>query len=188
VTAYDLSQAMLDVVSREAARRGLFNVALRRGAAEALPFADASFDLVATRYSAHHWTDMAAGMKEINRVLRPGGRAVIIDVVSPGPPALDTFLQAVELLRDPSHVRDYSAVEWLTAVANAGLKLERCEMRPLALDFGTWIERMKPPSSHAEAIRSLQALMPQDVAAAFALKPDGSFQVESAMIEAVRPG
>ena len=179
---------MLDAVGREAAGRGLGNIALRRGAAEALPFADASFDLVVTRYSAHHWTDMAAGVKEIRRVLKPGGRAVIIDVVSPGPPALDTYLQAVELLRDPSHIRDYSAVEWLAAVADAGLKLERCELRPLALDFGTWIERMKPPRSHAEAICSLQALMPQDVAAAFVLRPDGSFQVDSAMIEAVRPG
>lgn len=188
LTAYDLSQAMLDAVGREAAGRGLGNIALRRGAAEALPFADASFDLVVTRYSAHHWTDMAAGVKEIRRVLKPGGRAVIIDVVSPGPPALDTYLQAVELLRDPSHIRDYSAVEWLAAVADAGLKLERCELRPLALDFGTWIERMKPPRSHAEAICSLQALMPQDVAAAFVLRPDGSFQVDSAMIEAVRPG
>ena len=59
VVAYDLSDAMLEVVAAEATRRGLNNLATRQGFVEALPFPDASFDVVASRYSAHHWHDFA---------------------------------------------------------------------------------------------------------------------------------
>jgi len=63
VVAYDLSDAMLAAVAAEAARRGFSNVATQQGKAEALPFADAAFDFVATRYSAHHWLDVPAALR-----------------------------------------------------------------------------------------------------------------------------
>jgi ubiquinone/menaquinone biosynthesis C-methylase UbiE len=49
----------------------------------AMPFPDASFDLVVSSYAAHHWPDRHAGLMEVNRVLRPGGRAIIWDIASP---------------------------------------------------------------------------------------------------------
>ena len=59
VVAYDLSPEMLAAVWSVAAERGLSNIVTERGIAEALPFADGSFDIVATRYSAHHWDNLA---------------------------------------------------------------------------------------------------------------------------------
>ena len=70
------------------------------GAAERLPFADAEFDYVLSRYSTHHWNDVGLALREVRRVLKPGGVAVFIDVMSPGSALLDTYLQAVEVLRD----------------------------------------------------------------------------------------
>jgi SAM-dependent methyltransferase len=55
VVAYDLSSEMLAVVARAAAERDLTNLVTQRGRAESLPFADAGFDWVASRFSAHHW-------------------------------------------------------------------------------------------------------------------------------------
>lgn len=121
VVAYDLSQSMLDVVAGEAARRGLANLRTCRGKAEALPFGDGEFDLVMSRYSTHHWEDPGQALREACRVLKPGGIAVFADVVSPGEALLDTWLQTIEVLRDTSHVRDYSAAEWLRMAAEAGL-------------------------------------------------------------------
>ena len=94
VVAYDLSPEMLDVVARAAVERGLGNIATRQGVAELLPFADASFDFVLSRFSAHHWRDFDAGLREAARVLKPGGTAAFVDCISPGPPLLDTFFQA----------------------------------------------------------------------------------------------
>src|SRR5690606_30722485 len=55
VVAVDVAAPMLETVAAEAARRGLANLAVRQAPAEALPFPDASFDLVVSRFSAHHW-------------------------------------------------------------------------------------------------------------------------------------
>src|SRR4051794_23115195 len=119
VVAYDLAEEMLAAVARTAAERGLANVTTRRGVAEHLPFEDGRFDAVLCRFTAHHWHDVEAGLREARRVLAPGGIAVFADVMTPGRPLLDTHLQAIELLRDPSHVRNYTMAEWVAALARS---------------------------------------------------------------------
>ena len=70
VVAYDLSAHMLDVVAQAAEARQLKNITTRRGYAESLPFADNAFDIVISRYSAHHWHDVGAALREVNRILK----------------------------------------------------------------------------------------------------------------------
>jgi SAM-dependent methyltransferase len=72
--------------------------------AEVLPFADSHFDCVISRYSAHHWHDVPAALREVRRVLKPDGLALLIDTAGGETPLLDTHLQAIEILRDPSHI------------------------------------------------------------------------------------
>ena len=184
VTAYDLSESMLAAVAKAAAERGLTNLATRQGAVERLPFADGSFDFVFSRYSTHHWHDFQAALREARRVLKSGGRAVFMDQISPGPALLDTFLQAVELLRDPSHLRDYSLAEWLQAVTGAGFAPGMIVQRRLRLDFASWIARMRTPDIRAQAIRSLQAEMSSEVTKHFAIEADGSFTIDTVSLEA----
>ncbi len=183
VTAYDLTPAMLDAVGAEADRRGLRNIRTERGAAERLPFADGAFDLVASRFSAHHWRDFAAALRETRRVLAPSGRALFIDTASPGLPLLDTFLQAIELLRDPSHGRNYSPAEWLAALAAARLTPVSLVARRLRLDFAAWVSRMNTPPAHVAAMRSLQSGASEPVQAHFAIQPDGSFTLDTLAVE-----
>lgn len=184
VAAYDLSDAMVAMVRSEAVRRGLGNLEARQGLAEQLPWSDATFDIVASRYSVHHWRDARAGLREARRVLKPGGLAVFIDVVAPGSPLLDTWLQSVELLRDPSHVRNYSVPEWLAMLRDAGLQVcERYDAK-LRLEFSSWIKRMNTAEVHVQAIRSLQARASTEVAQHFAFESDGSFTVDTVLIRA----
>lgn len=82
VTAYDLSSQMLDVVAEAAKAKGLNNIDTRQGYAESLPFDDASFDVAISRYSAHHWHDVGQALREVRRVLKPGGIFIIMDVMS----------------------------------------------------------------------------------------------------------
>lgn len=187
VTAYDLSAAMLTVVENAAAERGLSNVVTRQGQAESLPFDDASFDAVLSRYSAHHWQNVGLGMHEINRVLKPGGQAVIMDVCSPGTPLLDTYLQATELLRDTSHVRDYSSAEWLRLASDAGLRIAGIEHDRLHLEFSSWVERMRTPAVLINAIRQLQNAMPREVHQHFNILTEGSFTVDTVFLRLRKP-
>jgi ubiquinone/menaquinone biosynthesis C-methylase UbiE len=179
VVAYDLSTEMLATVASVAKERGLENVGTVAGSVTSLPFADGTFDLVLTRYSAHHWDDIAKGLAEARRVLRDSGQAVFIDVAAPARPVLDTFLQAIEVFRDPSHVRDYSPREWEQLLTQAGFRIERTVMRRLHLEFASWIERMNTPQVRAEAIRSLQQTLSNDVVGYFEITPRGDFTVDT---------
>ena len=187
VVAYDLSQAMLDVVSRAAAEKGMANIATRQGRVETLPFADAEFELVVCRYTTHHWNDVAAGLSEAYRVLRRGGRAIFIDVVSPEPALLNTHLQAVELLRDMSHARNYSADEWRHMLAGCGFVAEGFQSWKLRMEFASWVARIGTSLPRQNAIRILFDEAPSEVLAHFGVEGDHSFTVDAAMFEARRP-
>lgn len=186
VVACDLSLAMLDVVRAEAQRRALTNLAVVEGGAQSLPFADARFDGAVSRYSAHHWPDAFAGLQQVARVVKPGGFAVFIDVIAPESTPADTFLQTVEMLRDPSHVRDYRLKEWLAMLTHAGLEPRAVRRDRLGLEFSSWVARMRTDPAHVAALRSLQAGASQEVRRCFDLQPDGSLTVDTVWIEAIR--
>ena len=82
VVAFDATEQMLEKARARCAKAGLLNVLFQQGNAEALPFGDARFDGVVTRLAVHHFADPQRALGEMFRVLRPGGTAVIIDVVS----------------------------------------------------------------------------------------------------------
>ena len=187
VVAYDLSPDMLAVVANAARERGFGNLSTQQGVAENLPFADASFDYVFSRYSTHHWRDLDLGLREAARVLKPGGTAAFVDTVAPGQPLLDTFLQTVELLRDPSHVRDYSRAEWLAMIGRAGLNARRASEHRVRLDMRSWLERMRTPPVQANAIRALEAVMSASITQHFAIEPDGSFTIDVLTVFAAKP-
>ncbi|CAB3682847.1 class I SAM-dependent methyltransferase [Trinickia soli] len=184
VVAYDIAEPMLAVVAAAARERGLDNVRTEQGAAERLPFADASFDWVVSRFSAHHWHDLPDALVEVRRVLKPGGRVLFIDGAGPDHPLLDTHLQAIEVLRDGSHVRNYRADEWVAFFAKAGFEASVRERWRLPLEFKSWIARMRTPDDRAQAIRSLWSNAPDEVRQYYGVKDDGSFMLDVLMIEA----
>ncbi|QHB33609.1 methyltransferase domain-containing protein [Yersinia canariae] len=186
VVSYDLSAQMLDVVHQAAADKNLANIEVKQGVAESLPFADQSFDIVISRYSAHHWHDVGQALREVKRVLRPGGKVIFMDVVSPGHPVLDIYLQTVEVLRDTSHVRNYSPGEWLALFTEAGLVINEVTSDRLYLEFSSWIARMRTPAHFATAIRELQKLASDSVINHYEIQADGSFTSDIMMIVARR--
>ncbi len=183
VIACDLSADMLAAVERTAAERGLGSIRTVVADVAGLPVETASADLVASRFSAHHWMDLSGALGEARRVLRPGAPAVFADVVTSGVPLFDTHLQAVELLRDPSHVRNRTIGEWCALLEAAGFALEAIRRDRLRLDFAAWIARMRTSDLHAAAIRSLQQGASDDVRRHFAIEADGSFLLETAVLE-----
>jgi len=186
VVAYDLSAQMLAVVGQAAVEKGLDNIQLQQGVAESLPFEDASFDVVISRYSAHHWQDVGQALREVKRVLKPGGKAIFMDVVSPGHPLLDIYLQTVEVLRDTSHVRNYAPGEWLALLTESGLVVREVTSDRLYLEFGSWVARMRTPAHFVTAIRALQQAVSEEVVEHFAIQPEGSFTSDIMMFEVTK--
>src|SRR4249920_855389 len=98
VTAADISQAMLDSAKSLAIERGL-SIETRLHEAEKFPYSEASFDLVTCRVAAHHFSDRDAFMREVTRVLKPGGHFLLIDGSVPdGEPVAEEWIHEVEKL------------------------------------------------------------------------------------------
>ncbi|MDT8278593.1 hypothetical protein RQ734_21270 [Roseomonas mucosa] len=108
---------------------------------------------------------------------------MFIDACSPGPALFDTHLQAVELLRDTSHVRDYTAAEWTSALAQSGFASTGMRTWRVRMDFPVWTARMRTPEEHVRAIRALQHAASAETRAHFVIEEDGSFLLDVLMIE-----
>jgi len=119
VTGIDITPAMIDRAKARQADLGLTNLTWQVGDILSLPFHDASFSLVATRYSFHHLLDPRAALAEMKRALKPGGRVMVMDA-APEPNKADAY-NRMEKLRDPSHVRAMPAEELLQMAREAGL-------------------------------------------------------------------
>ena len=75
---------------------------------------------------------------------------LMIDTAGGDTPLMDTHLQAVEILRDPSHIRDYTAQQWLTLLREAGFTSVSFEKQwPLPIEFSSWISRMRARATRA---------------------------------------
>jgi ubiquinone/menaquinone biosynthesis C-methylase UbiE len=184
VIAYDLTESMLKVVAATAAERGLSNIRTRRGSVESLPYDAATFDWVISRYSAHHWRNLQQALREIRRVLKPGGQVCFIDVAGGPEPLLDTHLQTVELLRDPSHVRNYTSEEWLRFFAEH-FSQPKIDLRwRLPIEFSSWITRIGTPADRVAALHSFWSGAPAEVRAYYGLQDDLSFELDVLMISA----
>jgi ubiquinone/menaquinone biosynthesis C-methylase UbiE len=145
VVAFDLTPEMLNQARQRCARAGLTNVTFREGSATEMPFADASFDAVVTRLSLHHFEQPALPLAEMARVLKPGGALVVADVSSSEVAEESELHNAIEILRDPSHVRMLPQSELLSAISGTGLTIEQHTHWDEAREFEEWVRIVDDP-------------------------------------------
>ncbi len=187
VTGIDVTAEMLNEGQAQLARRKIANVTLMEGDACAVPFPDGSFDAATCRFAAHHYPDQVASVREAVRVLKPGGRYLLVDSVAPEDPALDTFENMIEWLRDASHVRNYRASEWCRMFEQAGLKAEVRYRAGLPLDGADWVKRMRTPATRVAMIRELFETATPRQKAAFELQDEPwGFSLPVAMVVGVK--
>lgn len=116
--------------------------------AEHIPFADESFDTVATRIAPHHFSDIRAATGEMARVARRV--ALVEDTLYDG-----EDVEEAERLHDPTHVRSYSEQEWRSFLEDAGLRVEEVELQQKRRDFVAWCERTGCTAAERERVREL---------------------------------
>ena len=137
----DLTPRMLEKAREYILSEGITNAAFQVADAEQLPFADASFDRVTCRIAPHHFPDIAQAVKEVARVLKPGGLFLLIDCMAPSDPELDAFDNKVEKWRDSSHGRSCTLEEWDTFFSQAGIQIELQEFFRKSHEYEDWTAR-----------------------------------------------
>jgi ubiquinone/menaquinone biosynthesis C-methylase UbiE len=185
VTATDLTPEMIPVATKVAEEKGITNVTLESADAEALPYADATFDLVTCRIAPHHFPHIDRFISEAVRVLRAGGILAVVDNVVPNDPLASDYINDFEKLRDPSHGRAWSVSEWLEAFAKAGLTVFHEEVAPKSMEFTPWAERMGASPEVITELRLLLLTAPPVAAAFFQIEngeQDLLFNLDEALI------
>ncbi len=157
VVSSDLTPEMLEVAKTQAAERGLSNVSTALADAEDLFFDDNSFDLVTCRIAPHHFKSPEKFVKEMARVVKPGGFVGMVDNVVPTEAEVADFANAWEAKRDPSHVRCLSVDEWLDLFTEAGLVVTKTELMAKEMGFSWWADNMAVPAdTQSELLLELQ--------------------------------
>lgn len=155
VVGCDITPEMLAKAGQRCAAAKLTNVRFVPGRAEALPFEDAEFDVVVSRSALHHFLDPAATLHEMARVLKSGGRMVTVDVMASEDSAEAALHNALEILRDPSHVRMLPRTELQRHLESAGLRIESCTPWVNHREAGEWLKITNAP----ERIGPLKVVM-----------------------------
>jgi SAM-dependent methyltransferase len=140
-----LREAGLQVVSLDPAP-GMHPDVVSR--AEHLPFADGSFDVVATRVAAHHFEDVQQAVHEMARVA--SDRVLVVDNAFMG-----EEVEEAERLRDPSHVRNYGEGEWRSFLEAAGLRVEDVRHFDKPIELQPWLDRCGCAGAEAERVVEL---------------------------------
>jgi ubiquinone/menaquinone biosynthesis C-methylase UbiE len=155
VIASDLTPEMLREARILARERGRRNIDFVAADAECLPFPTGSFDRIACRIAPHHFPDVRAAISEFVRVARPGGLVGIIDSVVPEDPALDAFMNGIEKVRDPTHVRSYRVEEWVSFLKEAGLSLLHASCAWKEHPFREWVSRTGRPEAVQREVEAM---------------------------------
>ena len=178
VTASDLSPAMLERTQELAVQCGV-KVTTTLHPAEQLPYPDSAFDLVTCRVAAHHFTAPAAFVREVARILKPGGHFLLIDGTVPdAEPVAADWIHAIEKLRDPSHGRFLSPSEWTRLCDSSDLAVERISLTPFKQpDLEWYFDTASTSPTNRNQVIELVRTAPQEARGVFRISNENGLIV-----------
>lgn len=152
VVGLDVSEQMLEQARKRGTDEQIGNVRFQVGDAENIPFDAGRFSLVIARHAPHHFRDADQFLREVRRVLTPGGRFVMVDQISTSA-EIQAWNDAFQRARDTSHFRQRTVAEWKEMAEAAGLCWVRDTSVEYRMDFGWWVRQA---GASEEAIRWLR--------------------------------
>jgi ubiquinone/menaquinone biosynthesis C-methylase UbiE len=189
VVGCDITPEMLEKGRARCDRAGLTNAMFIPGRAEALPFEHASFDVVVSRSAVHHFQDPPAAFREMARVVKSGGRVITVDVQSTESADEAALHNALEILRDPSHVRMLPGSELHRSLNGAGLEIEQAVTWTNHREFSEWMKITAAPERIAPLNVVMTALAERGASAGIGLRLEGGklrFEHTAALTVAIK--
>ena len=162
VFGVDINDEMLAVAQEESDRQSL-SCRFLKGLAHDLPFDDGQFDLVTTRLAAHHFKAPKDFLTEAHRVLRPGGRLLVIDNVVPEGET-GAWINDYETRRDSTHAACLTVAEWTDLMQAQGFSKMETRDYPKVLDYTAWMRRMSIEDEDADTLWQALSTAPSEIA------------------------
>ena len=172
-TGIDVTPAMLERAQTLARDKKLGNVSWDQGDVQSLPYPSATFSVVVSRFTFHHFLDPLAVLKEMIRVCAPGGRVVVADVEAASDPVKAAEFNRMEKLRDPSHVRTMPVIELRGLFNAAGLPEPRMMTYELRDELENLLQRSFPNPGDDAKIREIFAASAIDDCLGIFIRRDG---------------
>jgi len=153
VTGIDITAKMIERAQQLQWEKHLTNMAWKVGDVFPLPYPDASFSVVLTRYSFHHFTKPTRALSEMIRVCRSGGRVLVADVALP--PEKVVAYDHLEKLRDPSHAHALSLPEFERMFQESGLTHVQKSFYTVSFEVEQQLKASFPNPGDEEKIRAI---------------------------------
>ena len=151
----DATDKFIFGAANEAARKGIGNLRFVVGDVMRLAFGDSSFDLVACKMAFHHFPEPAQVLAQMARVVRPGGKIIIADLLTFEDPERADYHNRLERLCDPSHARSLCEAEFEALFASHELRIAAKKQAVISVPMAAWLAHAAPPADHVARIREL---------------------------------
>ena len=152
VIASDITSEMLEEADKLCQQRGITNFRTKKIDVHTIPYQDEEFDLVTSRIAPHHFIDIEQAISEMVRICKPRGFIFIEDTIAPHDNIAAEIFNRIELLRDPSHIRDLSFEEWIKLLEKNKCMIIKHETKQKDWELKWWTERMSTPRANVEKI------------------------------------
>lgn len=165
----------------------LGNIDLLTALPEDLPLAAAAHDVVLTRLTMHHFMDPLPPIKEMHRVLKPGGRLVLVDITAAPEPDRAALHNRLEQHRTPSHVRFYAPDDLAALVRTAGFELRGMARWTTPRLFSEWVGAASFSAGEAASLKKMLAATAADDSAGLGVgrTPDGDLSFSNNWVAVV---
>jgi ubiquinone/menaquinone biosynthesis C-methylase UbiE len=177
--ALDLTLEMLQVANEHLTGAGLVNVQYIQSTADHLPLGEGVVSFLTCRIAPHHFPSIPGFLDEVARVLDPEGRGIIIDSVAPEETESGRFINEVERLRDPSHIRSHTLRQWLDFFEKTGFMTISVDLFERNHPFQEWAARTGLDEDGIRTLEERFKAAPLDIRKKFKVELDDEGKVFS---------
>ena len=153
VEATDISEGMINEAKKIMKERKINNLNFNICSAEELNYRDKEFDIVTCRTAAHHFLDVEKFCSEVHRVLRDEGEFIIVDTITSDQIKLNNWHQEVELIRDKSHIKNLSLIEWKNILKISKFSFLDIIQSRVTMNLNDWMKRSGTPDKDKKILK-----------------------------------